>query len=42
MNYAFHTEAEAEFLEAIAYYEACEPGLGLDFSARSMQQSSAF
>ena len=33
MNAAFHPEAEAEFLEAIAYYEEHAPGLGLDFSA---------
>lgn len=33
MNYAFHPEAEAEFLDAIAYYEERAPGLGLDFSA---------
>lgn len=32
MNFAFHPEAETEFLEAIAYYEECAPGLGLDFS----------
>lgn len=32
MNFAFHPEAEAEFLEAIAYYEERAPGLGLDFS----------
>jgi hypothetical protein len=25
-------EAETEFLEAIAYYESCSPGLGEDFS----------
>lgn len=33
MNYAFHPEAEVEFLQAIAYYEVCETGLGLDFSS---------
>lgn len=33
MIFEFHPEAEAEFLEAIAYYEARAPGLGLDFSA---------
>jgi plasmid stabilization system protein ParE len=32
MSYSFHPEAEEEFIEAIAYYESCEPGLGLDFS----------
>ncbi len=33
MNYAFHPEAEVEFLDAIGYYEERSPGLGLDFSA---------
>ena len=32
MNYAFHPEAEAEFLAAIDYYEDRDPGLGLDFA----------
>jgi plasmid stabilization system protein ParE len=32
MNFAFHPEAEVEFLEAIAYYEERAPGLGLGFS----------
>ncbi len=32
MNYTFHPEAETEFLNAIDYYEACEVGLGYDFS----------
>lgn len=32
MNFYFHPEAEAEFLEAISYYEDCEPGLGEEFS----------
>ncbi len=32
MKYAFHPEAEAEFLDAIDYYEECEPGLGYDFA----------
>lgn len=32
MNYAFHPEAEEEFFEAIAYYENCDKGLGLDFA----------
>ncbi|MCX7014819.1 MAG: type II toxin-antitoxin system RelE/ParE family toxin [Candidatus Sumerlaeota bacterium] len=31
MTFAFHPEAEDEFIEAAAYYESCEPGLGLDF-----------
>ncbi len=28
MTFDFHPEAEAEFLEAIEYYESCSPGLG--------------
>jgi toxin ParE1/3/4 len=32
MIFSFHPEAEAEFNEAIDYYEECEPGLGYDFS----------
>jgi hypothetical protein len=32
VKYDFHPEAETEFLEAIAYYENCAPGLGEDFS----------
>jgi toxin ParE1/3/4 len=32
MNYSFHPEADEEFVEGVAYYEDCEPGLGLDFS----------
>ncbi len=32
MTFDFHPDAEKEFLEAIAYYENCAPGLGEDFS----------
>ena len=32
MTYSFHPEAESEFVEAINYYEGCEPGLGEDFA----------
>jgi plasmid stabilization system protein ParE len=32
MTFSFHPEAEAEFLEAIEYYEERELGLGYDFS----------
>lgn len=28
MTFSFHPEAEEEFLDAVAYYEDCEPGLG--------------
>jgi len=32
MNYAFHPGAMAELLDAIDYYENCEPGLAADFA----------
>lgn len=32
MSFSFHPEAEEEFLVAVAYYEDCEPGLGLDLT----------
>ena len=32
MKYSFHPEAEAEFVQAIEYYEECEVGLGYDFA----------
>lgn len=32
MKYLFHPEAEAEFAQAIGYYEEYEEGLGYDFS----------
>lgn len=32
MTFSFHPEADTEFHEAVDYYEACEPGLGYDFS----------
>jgi len=32
MTYAFHPEAEAEFLAVIGFYETREPGLGQDFA----------
>jgi len=32
MNFSFHPEADEELIEAAVYYEACEPGLELDFS----------
>ncbi len=31
-HYGFHPEAEAEFLDAMDYYERYEPGLGYDFA----------
>ncbi len=45
MIYAFHPEAEAEFMEAIAYYEERTVGLGLDFAAEvygAIQRINAF
>lgn len=32
MKFSFHPDAEAEFLDAINYYEGCEQGLGHDFA----------
>jgi hypothetical protein len=32
MEYSFHPEAELELVEAVDYYNACENGLGYDFS----------
>jgi len=32
VKYAFHPEAEVEFVEAVEYYEKCETGLGFDFA----------
>ena len=45
MNFSFHPEADDEFIEAIAYYEDCEPGLGIDFSREvyaSIQNASDY
>jgi len=33
VSHAFHPDAEAEYLEAIAYYETRKPGLGAAFIA---------
>jgi toxin ParE1/3/4 len=32
MTFGFHPEAEAEFIEAVAFYERAEPSLGEEFS----------
>ncbi len=32
MTFDFHPEAEAEFIEAIAFYDEVEPSLGEEFS----------
>ncbi|MDL1982123.1 MAG: hypothetical protein LWX02_11755 [Deltaproteobacteria bacterium] len=45
MNYAFHSEAEAEFKHAIDYYESCAEGLGYDFAVEvysTIEQNFAF
>jgi len=31
LNYSFHPDAEKELNEAIAYYNECQNGLGLEF-----------
>ena len=31
MNYSFHPQAQAEFEQAIEYYEGCQEGLGYNF-----------
>lgn len=31
MTFSFHPLARAELVHAVEYYEACEPGLGLEF-----------
>jgi hypothetical protein len=32
MNFSFHPEAREEAIEAAAYYEGCQPGLGGQFT----------
>ena len=32
MNYAFHPDAESEFIDAIDYYENCRKELGFEFA----------
>ena len=32
IGFAFHPEADEEFVETVAYYEECETGPGLDFA----------
>lgn len=32
MTFSFHKEADAEFDQAVAYYEGCRLGLGLEFA----------
>ena len=45
MTFSFHPEAEAEFLDAIEYYESLESGLGYDFAIEvrtAIQRAEAF
>lgn len=32
MSFAFHPEAEEDFISAVAYYKSAEKGLGIDFA----------
>jgi len=32
MTFSFHREAEDELVDAVGYDEACDVGLGIDFS----------
>ncbi len=32
MRFLLHEEAELELDQAVAYYESCSPGLGIDFA----------
>jgi plasmid stabilization system protein ParE len=45
MNFTFHPQAEAEFNDAVKYYEEVEPGLGYDFATEvyaTIQRSVIF
>lgn len=45
MTFSFHPKAEAEFLDAIEYYESLESGLGYDFAVEvraAIQRAEAF
>ncbi|RLE28093.1 MAG: type II toxin-antitoxin system RelE/ParE family toxin [Acidobacteria bacterium] len=45
MTFSFHPEAEAEFNQAIDYYEEIDPGLGWDFAVEvnsTVQRTIAF
>ncbi|WP_256363607.1 hypothetical protein [Thiohalocapsa sp. ML1] len=33
MKFFLHDDADTELDAAVAFYEACRPGLGLDFAA---------
>ena len=35
MTFAFHPAAEEEFAAAVAWYEARQPGLGIDFAVEA-------
>jgi hypothetical protein len=42
MSFRFHPAAEAEFSDAIQYYEDVEPGLGQDFAVEGGQSKGTF
>ena len=45
MRFYFHPRANAEFDEAVRYYEDCQPDLGLDFAEEvyaAIQRVSAY
>lgn len=45
MKFYFHARAEEEFDEAVAYYENCQSGLGLEFAEEiyaSVQRIAAY
>jgi len=37
MTYKFHPEAEMELNDAVAYYEECQPHLGIEFADEVFQ-----
>jgi hypothetical protein len=41
MSFRFHPDAEAEFLDAIQYYEDVQPGLGLILQWKYIRRFSA-
>ena len=40
MKSRFHPEAEAEFNDAVDYYDACQAGLGLEFAREVHRQEN--
>ncbi len=41
MTFSFHPEADEEFFAAVAYYEGCDSGLGLDFAREVHSKQSS-